>query len=753
MTAVILSDHSAHLKNSSVCGRPIISYAADKAAAAGVDAIACDARFSGEKAEFRSMLPEDCRLIGIGEAIDKAFEKDEPVLLLFADIFSDINIDDLLKYHLDSCAEITLTSVSENESGIIGDIEKMPHAGDNGIFGGAAVISSGAAAALREFLLTEADAERFISNLRELGLNINIYLTNCFLAYIDSPSSLISVQKAVIYGRYIPDRPFGKNSFCPDRAENGEIICDPPVYIGKNCVISDGAVITAGSSVGDCVFIGRNARIEGGAVMNGAYIGENVKVNGSVISENARLLCGSAVMSGAYVGRNSCIGENTVVSEGVSVWENISVAGESSVTEDIIYGKKGNGMIFDSEGRMCGETNGSLSPSEASEMGSAAAGIYERICVGHKGNNASEALASAFAAGTAAAGGTAVMVGDVSLPELLYSVRISGCGCGCYIDSGITTAVRLCAADGLPMDEQERRYIEKAYADGEYRRVGYSHFGSINRYSDIHKLYSSHLGNIPVSPACGISVQLTCSDENIYRICTELLLERGYRKRGTDDKNGIVFHISSDGMNISAYSAETGYIFYDRLIMLCIIYRMKYENGETAVSSKIPAAADKIAAGFGKKLYRYSAYPDRRRMSVQVMNRERSARKAAAATPFAEDACAVMFTVLEYLTKEGISLKEAAAQLPEFVKTGRYIPMRGEASDVFKRICSAGSGGEGILSASENDDKGIVTVRPVRTGSGIMMYVESYAAETASELCDFYEDLIIKKCSEISSDG
>ena len=39
-------------------------------------------------------------------------------------------------------------------------------------------------------------------------------------------------------------------------------------------------------------------------------------------------------------------------------------------------------------------------------------------------------------------------------------------------------------------------------------------------------------------------------------------------------------------------------------------------------------------------------------------------------------------------------------------------------------------------------DGGRVTVRPVRTGKGIMLNVESYALEAASELCDFYSEVI-----------
>jgi hypothetical protein len=41
--------------------------------------------------------------------------------------------------------------------------------------------------------------------------------------------------------------------------------------------------------------------------------------------------------------------------------------------------------------------------------------------------------------------------------------------------------------------------------------------------------------------------------------------------------------------------------------------------------------------------------------------------------------------------------------------------------------------------------RGRVLIRPVKTGKGVMMYVESYAAETAAEICDFYSDLLVNR--------
>ena len=96
------------------------------------------------------------------------------------------------------------------------------------------------------------------------------------------------------------------------------------------------------------------------------------------------------------------------------------------------------------------------------------------------------------------------------------------------------------------------------------------------------------------------------------------------------------------------------------------------------------------------------------------------------------DGIALAFNVLEALRRRKMTLKEAVSQLPKFAGVNRYIPVD-KPSELLERL-SVSTGG--VLTG------GRVTVRPVRTGKGIMLNVESYALEAASELCDFYSEVI-----------
>lgn len=558
------------------------------------------------------------------------------------------------------------------------------------------------------------------------------YNEDCFFMDINTPSDYIAAGKAVLYRRYVPDIPFEENAFVPKGTYADDAGTEAPVYMGKGCVIDRGAVISPGTSIGDCVYIGRGAHIDGGIIMNGVYIGERVRVKEAVVCENARLLCGAQVYEGAVMGSGASAGENSRIYSGVRVWNGRSVAPEQTAESDIVYSGGGRAVLplmFDSEGRMCGECGGVINPKTAAAMGSAAVQCGKSIIIGNRSGAASRALAYAFAAGVSAAGGEAFLAGELSEPMLRYGTAVSGADCGCYIDGGVSASVRICAADGLSLDEESSIRIEQAVDKGEYCSVGHNHYGKISYFNDIYKLYNIHLNKLVVSDISGIYADVSCSDSVLYSLCREKLAASGADNR---DKERIAFHISADGRRVSAYSDETGYVFHDKLLMLAVKRLSLRGMKNIGVCSDMPKAADSIAP-----VRRYMTVPDYREMSQQEIASDKGARAAAAELRFSEDGFAVMLIVLDHLAAEGISLKQAVSELPSYAAAERFIPVKGSADQLKELLCRAG-----ITCRNEGKASERIVIKPVRTGGGIMMHIESTDIEAAAELCGFYEELI-----------
>ena len=158
---------------------------------------------------------------------------------------------------------------------------------------------------------------------------------------------------------------------------------------------------------------------------------------------------------------------------------------------------------------------------------------------------------------------------------------------------------------------------------------------------------------------------------------------------------------------------------------------------DIALPYNFPMTADKIAEKYGCKVFRYSGCPSDKSDS--------EARKLALKTPFVRDGAALALTVLETLESRGITLAEAVRELPEMALATRFVAVDKHPMKLLKSLTAEKqASGDGI---TLNDARGRVLIRPVKTEKGVIMQAESFSMETASELCDFYQDILLMRNS------
>ena len=387
---------------------------------------------------------------------------------------------------------------------------------------------------------------------------------------------------------------------------------------------------------------------------------------------------------------------------------------------------------FEEESKLTALSSDSITASDAAKAGAAcgaaAGGEGAKLLVSH-GEGGAQTLAYAFAAGAASAGAHCFFAGECSASGAAFSGKTLGCDMICHIHTEITAVLSLYSRDGLTLfrsqeDEIESRLISES-------RLPYSHYGKIMGFDGADKLYSAKLSALLNRKVGGFYADVYSSSAAMLSLCENVL-------ENVNDRSGerIAFRISGDGRRISAYSEESGYIFKDKLILICC--KELFENGcDVAVCGKPPAVLERMAKKYDRRIIscRSAVCINEKSPSRQC----RQARRLSSEQMFMSDAAALMLRVMDILDRKKITLKEAAESLPEYADVSRYIPVN-TPSELLKKLCAVPS--DGTVADSEN---GRVTIRPVRTGKGIMLDVESYALEAASELCDIYTDIIRKK--------
>lgn len=719
-----------------VCGKPVIGYTLDLLSRQNIPAVIAADRYSNALADLPCLdLLVSASPEGTCRAVSQAAEyaADGLLTVIYGDMLFDTNLAAAAEYHEKNGADVTLITrktdraygnilaVTEGSTvtEIITDPSRESCVADTALTG-IFILSPQAAKKAADF--TDLESE-LIPHIIKSGGKVQSFDAEGVFFGIDTLDDYFSANRAVLDGEY----PYLPENILRNAESAQALELFPPAYIAPTAKIAPHVKIGRGTVIGENVTVCRGAKLNGAVIMDGAYIGERVTVNNAVIGTDARLLSGAAVYEGAAVGDGAVIDGQAVIQSGVKIWNRKHVDSYSNAAQDVKYGFLTPVKIGD-EG-ICGETGGIITPRIAAALGSALVPLGGKIGVGYKDNAASKALALAVAAGVSAAGGEAWIFGAITEPALEYCTAKSGLAAGCMVDAGITAKLKLCSGDGMPLCAKEEKIIEDCMNLGGYPRAGFMDFGEIRDRSAISALYGNMLEAAAPSRLTKIRAVLNTSGRLVTDLCEGIL-----RRINPKDAPPVVFHIGSGGKGVSAYTEETGYVFEEKLALICC--RDKLSKGyDIAVPYNFPQAADRLGEEFERRVLRYSA--------CSSGKREDEARRLAAETSFIRDGVMLMLTVLGILENRGISLAEAVSELPETAISTRYAAVCMPPMKLLRSIKTKAekqASGDGIVIS---DERGRVLIRPLKSEKGIIMQAESYSAETASELCDFYQDLIL----------
>ncbi len=391
---------------------------------------------------------------------------------------------------------------------------------------------------------------------------------------------------------------------------------------------------------------------------------------------------------------------------------------------------------FEDGSRLIGAPDKAVTPAHAAAAGRACGAVCSgtrRIMVSHSEQKGAAALAQAFASGAASSGADCIITEVCPPTACAYSARKLDCEMSCSIHTEITASFRLTAGDGLELFERvQDKIIQRLSSPEPY--VPYSHYGEISRINSAGEMYISHLRKLYSGVPDGIYADICTSSPAVSRCCKRLF-------EGRNDISGkrLAFHINSGGDRISAYSDETGHVIADKLLLICC--RDSFERGmDVAFCGRTMRAAEKLAEKYGRQVITCGK-------GVCVSDSSPSdrcskARELASRQLFTRDSIALCAAVTDVLKRRGTTLAQELAELPSYASVERYIPVN-KPSELLRKLCSVRSDRQpdGVLSDGET---GRVVIRPIRTGKGLMLSVESYALEAASELCDFYTGIIKK---------
>ncbi len=735
-----------------ILGKPVIEYIFDLLISGGVTTAAVTLGYlphiieehyeSGYKNLKLEFVREDEPLGTAGGVKKAASGFDEPFVVISGDALCDIDISKIMKYHKASGAKITIVAADatdpreygivkvDKENRVVGFVEKpswnqaVSNLANTGIY----IVNP---ECLK--LIPKDKKFDFASDLFPLMLEndmpIYCYHTDEYWCDIGDIEAYLKCQRDIFDGKInVLAGAAASGVYVKGALPEGDFDIVPPVYIGENTEISDGAVIGPYAVIDDNCFVGTNAKVRYSTVLENSCISSDSAITRALVCSGAALKSRSAMFENSVAGSGCVIGENAAVKSGVRIWPGKIVGNGVSVGSDVKYGNIRakclceNGIDEKCGARLNAETCVRLGASVSNSANG------HKVGVANDGSKHAHIMQLALSAGLAGSGSSVWNFGECFEAQLRFLVNICGLDCGLFAAGKKEKSVSLCSQGGLSVPRRLEREIERGMSSNGFREVSETQLREISDMSSVRQLYTQELMKQAPYGLHGVLACIECEDERIKNLLSSCVSSLG----AYEDKR-LVLKIDEKGATVTAVT-QSGETEHEKLLAVCCLSELR--NGRNiAIPYDAPEYLDSLAKEYGRKSYRYLSSP--------ADNSDSAARKLAAKQVFVRDGLFLAVKLLSIMKERGCSLDRLVSELPK-----KFILKRSVHIDFLPSYLSRVTGEENVRNKNDYEgiriirDSGKILIIPETGGENVRILAEADSMEAADELCAEMEERI-----------
>ena len=735
-----------------ILGKPIIEYIFDLLCAGGVKRAAVTLGYlphmieesyeDGYKGLGLDFIREDEPLGTAGSVKNVANDFKEPFFVISGDALCNFDLEKIMAYHKASGAVVTVVAVEasdpreygvvrvDKENRVTGFIEKpsWSQAVSNLANTGVYVISPKCLE-----LIPKGKPYDFASDLfplmLERGMPIYCYHTSDYWCDVGNIEAYLKCQRDAFDGKIKPlSGETAKGIYTEKRLPSGDYSIIPPVYIGNNTEISDGAVIGPYAVIGDGCSIGRNSKIRYSVVSDNCCFASDTSVTGALVCSGAALRNRSSMYENSVAGSGCVIGEDVCVKPSVSIWPGKVVGRGATVNSNVKYGNVK--AEYFSGGRVSEGCGIKLNAENCVRLGASLGSTCKsrKIALGCDGTPYSRIMCRALSAGLSETGAAVWNFGECFESQFKYLVNICGLEAGAFAYGDNEKYIEVCSIGGLSLPCKLERQLEAAMSKCEFREASATEIEEPADMTGMKQLYTQGLMMLAPDGLKGIEAVFKCENSAVKNFVSSCV-----SKLGAEEGGDTVFEISPDGTKLTAISGEKRYD-YERLLAVACLDEIS-KGKDVAVPYDSPEFLDLLAVKQGRRIYRY--------LSTPADGADAKARHLAAKQPFVRDGLFLAVKLLSIMKGRNCGLAYLVSELPERYIIRKTVKINFPPSYLFDLA------GETVKETA-NDREGIKIIRndgrllviPERGGESVRMLAEADTAEIAEEICTVFEEVI-----------
>jgi mannose-1-phosphate guanylyltransferase / phosphomannomutase len=269
-----------------------------------------------------------------------------------------------------------------------------------------------------------------------------------------------------------------------------------PVYLGRDVKVVGGAVIHGPSVITDNTVIERRAHIDRSIIWRNTYVGQYSEVRGAIIGAECNVQPNAVVFENAVVSDHTVLGRGSIIQPNVKIWPNKEVESGAVVSTSIIWGSAGRRVLFGRYG-VSGLINVDFTPEMLTRLGSAYAStlpLGANVTVNRDLSIPSRMLKRALASGLPSAGANVVDLSAVPIPVARFYTSTSDATGGVHVrvssyDPSVIH-IHFFTRNGMDLDKGTQRKVETAYFREDVRRAHLADIGNTSYAPDVEQRYT-----------------------------------------------------------------------------------------------------------------------------------------------------------------------------------------------------------------------------------------------------------------------
>jgi mannose-1-phosphate guanylyltransferase / phosphomannomutase len=258
---------------------------------------------------------------------------------------------------------------------------------------------------------------------------------------------------------------------------DAEAVLKGPLYIGDYAKVEAGAELREYTVLGSNVVVKEGAFLHRAVVHDNVFIGPSTNLRGCVVGKNTDVMAGARIEEGAVIGDECVIEAEAYVSSDVKIYPFKTIEAGAVVNTSVIWESRGQRTLFGPRG-VSGLINVEITPELAVRLASAYATTLKKGAVVTASRDASRAARTLNRAVQSALTASAINVHDLEacpIPVARYDTARENCAGGIVIRTtpGDSQGVDIVFLDenGADLSQAAQRKLERVFGRQEYRRA------------------------------------------------------------------------------------------------------------------------------------------------------------------------------------------------------------------------------------------------------------------------------------------